>query len=162
MSEREYKEDERESEYHRQADMDDSALVEAFSSNAEEVSQPLSLDDLREEELDRAHRKAHIGPENFRKNWQYKYLRFADNNVKFGDATCLNSTHKCIALQYAADGNDAPPVFAGQIKVRGKQWCIAEGGSTILKLQRGNSDEKYIDKVLSGYGFKHDPEMMYK
>lgn len=97
-----------------------------------------------------------IDPRDF-KNWQYKYVRFADGTVLFCDACDMCSSHK----QIADAKPDVPPAFAGQIKVKGKRWCITEGGSTTLKLPRGSSDEKYIERILSPLGYTEDPTLWY-
>ena len=56
-------------------------------------------------------------------------------------------------------GQVVPPVSAGKIKVRYGKWAITECGSTTAKLQRRESDEKYITKAL-GPKFTYDIEVL--
>jgi len=87
-----------------------------------------------------------VEPKHFKSRWLYRYVRFADGRVLFCDACDSCHSHKTIADAYTV----APPVSAGKIEVRGKEWAIAEGGSTTLKLRRFDSDEKYIARELGG------------
>lgn len=171
----EAKEDE---EYHRQAAIDD---VDPKVFGDEDGGEDPGADAFvaaihrdaaafENDPIEKAHgHSGAISPALFKKNWLYRYVRFANGVVRFGDACAWSSSHKQLADEYmqgpppgmgeAAKGHPAPPVFAGKIKVRGKKWRITESGSTTLKLPRGNSDEKYIDRTLSQSGFKYDPDL---
>ena len=93
---------------------------------------------------------------NGRKLWSFKYVRFADGIVRFCDACNTVDNH----IDIARTRPDVPPVFAGKIKVRKGKWCIEEGGSFTLNLNRGKSDEKYIAKALDGTGLEYDPDIL--
>ena len=93
-----------------------------------------------------------VEPKDFQDYWGYKYVRFADGRVLFCDAADFGFSHKQIVASYSA----VPPVSAGQIRVRKRQWAITDGGSTTANLPRCQSDEKYIAKEL-GSEFTHDP-----
>lgn len=108
-----------------------------------------------------------IHPSQFQEFWGYKYVRFSDGNVRFCDAASYCDSHKGIVDEYRhpimpgdpLGGQAVPPFSAGKIRVRGKKWRIVEGGSTTLRLSRRDSDEKYIDRYLSQFGFHFDPEI---
>lgn len=99
----------------------------------------------------------------------YKYVRFADGNVCFCDATLMYGSHANVADEYRhpilpgdpLGGQPIPPVGAGTIKIRDKRWYISEGGSMTLKLHRMPSDQKFIDRVLSPLGYVYDEELAY-
>lgn len=97
-----------------------------------------------------------VAPKDFKSVWGYKYVRFADGTVLFCEAGNLYASHKNLSKEYTK----APPVFAGEIKVRGKRWCITGSGSTTLGVRRGDSDERYIQKAL-GDKYLHDQEVQY-
>ena len=97
-----------------------------------------------------------VDPKDFESVWGYKYVRFADGRVLFCDSTDTGMSHKKIVEAY----DKAPPVAAGLIKVKRKRWAIESGGSTTAKLDRLESDEKFIQKEL-GPEFTHDVEVVY-
>ena len=138
-------------------DVDSAIFLSGEKMTEEEMKEEEAM-----EKLEKIHRNVPLSPEFFKKSWEYKYVLFDDGVVWFGDACSTVTSHKCIAVKYKASGNNAPPVFAGKILVRGKRWYVSEGGSTSLNLHRGESDDEYIDKVLSQYGYKNDPELRYE
>lgn len=95
--------------------------------------------------------------ENGYTSWSFKYVRFADGVVLFCDACDSYIGHKTIAKERP----EVPPVFAGKIQVRDNRWCYKEGGSMMLGLPSGDSDEEYIDKALTPFGFVQDDDMRY-
>jgi len=98
-----------------------------------------------------------VEPKDFEVSWGYKYVRFADGTVLFCDAADPCSSHK----QVVDSKPDVPAFSAGTIRVRDKSWCVKEGGSSTAKLPRMPSDEKYIQRALEPFGYKHDEELWY-
>lgn len=90
-----------------------------------------------------------ITPDKFDEFELYKYVRFADGDVRF----CHYSTEHC---QLCDESNRSTIVSAGTIAVRLKTWRIFDHGSITLKVSSSPDDEEVIGRVLEPFGYTYE------
>lgn len=81
----------------------------------------------------------------FKRSWEYKYVRFADGTVLFCDASAMGMSHKALVVGYPL----SKPVSAGKIQVRDGKWCLSGYGSDSANLGHDNADEDALKALLA-------------
>lgn len=85
-----------------------------------------------------------LAPSEFKKSWEYKYVRFEDGKVLFCDACDMCMSHKSLVKEYP----QSKPVSAGNFQVRDGKWCLSGYGSQTANLSHLPDDEDILIELL--------------
>jgi hypothetical protein len=150
-----------------QEEMDDNEVVELFESlsglmtqNREILKQLVGAPEDIDSETMRAlfpgspddedgpvdHPNRPLEPSEFKKSWEYKYVRFADGKVLFCDSCAMCMSHQALVKEYP----QSEPVSAGKIQVSRGKWCLSGYGSDTAHLTHLSDDDDILTELLKG------------
>jgi hypothetical protein len=81
---------------------------------------------------------------------RYKYVRFDDDRVLFGDGCSIDVSHKDLAMVRPEN----KPVSAGMIAIKRGYWSMDDKGSVTLGLNSEPDDSQVIDRALRRVGLR--------
>lgn len=90
-----------------------------------------------------------VSPKEFESYFYYKYVRFNDGTILFGEVT---DNHSSIANRY----KQSAPVSAGKIKYCDGKYMICEYGSFTLNFASNYDDDEILKKFFSSFGYAED------
>lgn len=90
-----------------------------------------------------------VSPKMFRNAFYYKYVRFDDGTILFGN---VDDQHVLISTWYPS----SVPVSAGKIKYCNGKYMIDEYGSFTLELTKNKNDDKILAEFFGKFGYTED------